>query len=91
MPKVTKKSRGTPGTPGDCDDPDIDMTGEEIDDTPSSDPFAKMQAFMEAQFRNTNDNIRKMNSSMSKMGALIKAKAPSLNWLFYFFRVITKS
>ena len=52
-----------------------------VDPSTPSDPFAKMQAFMEAQFKNTNDNIKKMNSSISKVSERVGVNTRNLDRL----------
>lgn len=50
--------------------------------TPSTeDPFLKMQMFMEAQFRTTNEGIAKINSTVAKMNDKIGVNARNLSRL----------
>lgn len=51
------------GTDGQEDDADV----EDMDDDRDDDPFAKMQAFMEAQFKTTNEGIKKMSGTIAKV------------------------
>ena len=46
-----------------------------------NDPFIKMQAFMEAQFRATNENIKKMNTSIAKVNEKVGVNARNLDRL----------
>ena len=76
--KSTKKSKA------DASREDMDVDG--VNDVEESDdPFARMQArmqaFMEAQFKTTNDNIRKMNNSITKINDKVGINSRNLDRL----------
>ena len=47
----------------------------------TQDPFSRMQTFMEAQFRNTNENIAKMNSTITKVNEKVGVNSRNLTRL----------
>ena len=61
--KNVKKSR----TGSDGSDEEMDTSGSAHTSGAPNDPFARMQSFIENQFKTTNDNIRKMNNSIGKV------------------------
>ena len=75
MSKSVKKSRATDD--GEGDEMEVgNQTSSET--TTSGDPFARMQAFMEQQFKNTNENIRKMNNSIVKVNEKVGVNTRNL-------------
>ena len=64
VPNAVKPMKKTRATPNDMD---MDTSSQELADPVPKDPFARLQAFMKAEFAATNENIAKINATVSKM------------------------
>ena len=80
-----KNMKKTRADPAQRQDQDVDMQheGSGLEERGKEDPFARMQAFIENQFKNTNEKIMKMNASMSKVSDRVDINKRNLDRLKY--------
>ena len=74
-----RRTRQSPGMADLSQEMDVGTVGGAAEDGVESDPFKRMQAFMEKQFAQTNENITKVNSTLGKLNDRVNVDSRNLN------------